>query len=108
MTWFQFSQLSYRSLLTRKPSKYNEQEISIDLKKDYSHLQLQPSASSSSSDSAPPSPVSRAPARRALPQVEEAVDDGVHHRVGAGEDEQQVLDALVHVGEGLLRKRLPN
>ncbi len=101
------SQLSYRSLLTREPRWYNEQEISIDLNKNPSHLQLQPS-SDSSSDSAPPSPVSRAPARRALPQVEEAVDDGVHHRVGAGEDEQEVLDALVHVGEGLLRKRLPN
>ena len=42
-----------------------------------------------------------------LPEVEEAVDDGVHHGVGAGEDEEGVLDALVNLHKRVLVEEKP-
>ncbi len=44
---------------------------------------------------------------RALPQIEESVDDGVHDGVGAGKDEEQILHPLVNVGERLLVDQKP-
>jgi len=37
-----------------------------------------------------------------VPQVEESVDNWVHDRVGAGKDEKEVLNSLIHLLERTL------
>ncbi len=77
----------------------------LKVKAAYRHVHSGPARDCGVADRRRRDASSAAPARVAplgLAQVEESVDDWVHHGVRAGEDEERLLHALVHVLKRLL------